>query len=191
MTDVAPSWRQGVQEAERLNGWVGANLALLEEVASLLVATLQGGGSLLTCGNGGSALEAQHMAAELMGRFQRERGPLPALALSADSGAVTGISNDYGYDQVFSRQVRALGRPGDLLLALSTSGNSINVLEACQAAGELGIRTVGLCGAEGRLAGCVDLALAVPSRDTARIQECHLLLIHLLCERVDAVFAGD
>ena len=191
MMDPEEDWRRGIEEAGRLAGWAGANLGQLEQVAVLLLATLREGRSLLACGNGGSALQAQHLVAELVGRFRRERRPLPALALSTDAGVVTGIGNDYGYDQVFARQVRALGRPGDLLLALSTSGNSANVLMACETAREVGIRTVGFCGGGGRLPGCVDAALSVPSHDTARIQECHLLLIHLLCERVDAELGSD
>lgn len=179
-------WTQDLQEAGEVLDWVGANLPAVEEAAAQVVGTLHAGGRVLACGNGGSALQAQHLVAELVGRFRRERPPLAALALSADTGVLTAIANDYGVEEVFARQLRALGRPGDLLLAFSTSGNSPNVLRAVATAREIGLRTVAFCGAGGRLAASTDYALAIPSRDTARIQEGHLLLIHLLCERVEA-----
>lgn len=181
-------WESALRESERVTAWASQHLARLDEAAALLVDTLRNGGVVFACGNGGSALQAQHLAAELVGRFRRERRPLPSLALTADSGAVTGIANDYGYEEVFARQVAGLGKSGDLLVLLSTSGASVNILRACGAARERGMRTVALTREGGPLAASADLALAVPSENTARIQECHLLLIHLLCERIDAEF---
>jgi len=144
---------------------------------------------VLACGNGGSAADAQHFAAELINRFEIERAPLAAVALTTDSSTLTSIANDYAYEQVFSKQVRALGRRGDALLAISTSGNSRNVLEAMQAAHELGLRVVALTGAGGgKMAGLVsvdDVHVCVPHKRTARIQEVHLLVLHCLCDGID------
>jgi phosphoheptose isomerase len=173
----------------RLGAWMREAGDLVDAAADLLLRCLGGGGRVLACGNGGSSLEAQHFSAELVGRFRLERRPLAGIALSADGGAVTGIANDYGYDQVFARQVLALGRPGDALLALSTSGNSPSAVAALDAAREGGLGTIVLTGAEGtRMATLADVAIQVPSFSTARIQEIHLLVIHLLCERIDAAF---
>ncbi|WP_420714794.1 D-sedoheptulose-7-phosphate isomerase [Roseateles sp. SL47] len=147
---------------------------------------LRHGGKLMFCGNGGSAADSQHLAAELTGRFMKDRRPLAGLALSTDSSALTCIGNDYSFDDVFARQVVALGRPGDALLAISTSGNSANVLKAVQAARELGVFTVGLLGRDGgRLREVCDTAIVVPSQVTARIQEAHLLIGHTLCGMIE------
>jgi D-sedoheptulose 7-phosphate isomerase len=152
-----------------------------------LIATFRSGGRLLAFGNGGSAADAQHLAAELAGRFERERPGLPALALTANSSDLTAIGNDYGFDEVFARLVRAHGRPGDLAVAISTSGNSPNVLAGVAAARAGGLASIGLAGrGGGKLAAAVDLAIVVPSDVTARIQEAHICVIHLLCELVDA-----
>jgi D-sedoheptulose 7-phosphate isomerase len=163
----------------------------LERAAGLLVETLRGGGKILSCGNGGSAADAQHFAAELVNRFEMERPPLAALALSTDTSSLTSIANDYAYQQVFSKPLRALGRRGDALLAISTSGNSGNVLEAMQAAHELGIRVVALTGnGGGRMAAALqpsDVHLCVPHKKTARIQEVHLVCIHCLCDAIDTL----
>lgn len=156
--------------------------------AERLIETFRGGGRLLAFGNGGSAADAQHLAAELAGRFERERPGLPALALTANSSDLTAIGNDYGFDEVFARLVRAHGRPGDLAVAISTSGNSANVLAGVAAARAAGLATLGLAGrGGGKLAPAVDLAIVVPSDGTARIQEAHICVIHLLCELVDTV----
>ncbi|NBS96399.1 MAG: SIS domain-containing protein, partial [Betaproteobacteria bacterium] len=153
------------------------------------------GHRLLICGNGGSAADAQHLAAELIGRFERERPALPAIALTTDSSILTALSNDYRFDEVFSRQVRGLGGPGDLLLAISTSGNSVNILRAIEAAHEREMGVIALTGqGGGRIATQLresDLLLAVPHTRTARIQEVHLLILHCLCDGVDALLLGD
>jgi D-sedoheptulose 7-phosphate isomerase len=157
----------------------------------LLVATLRGGGKVLSCGNGGSAADAQHFAAELVNRFERERPPLAAIALSTDTSALTSIANDYAYQQVFSKPLRAFGKRGDALLAISTSGNSANVIDAIHAAHELGIRVIALTGnGGGNMAALVredDVHLCVPHKTTARIQEVHLLCIHCLCDGIDTL----
>lgn len=179
-------WGSALREWERLRAWAGASRGDVERVAALLIAALRDERPVIACGNGGSALQAQHLAAELVGRFRAERRSLPAIALTADAGVVSGIANDYGYEEVFARQLEGLGRPGDVLLLFSTSGASPNVIRACEVARARGMRTVALTSAGSALAAGADVALAVPSRDTARIQECHLLLLHLLCECVDA-----
>ena len=157
----------------------------------LLVDTLRGGGKVLSCGNGGSAADAQHFAAELVNRFERERPPLAAIALSTDTSALTSIANDYAYQQVFSKPLRAFGKRGDALLAISTSGNSANVIDAMHAAHELGLRVIALTGnGGGKMAALVrddDVHLCVPHKTTARIQEVHLLCIHCLCDGIDTL----
>jgi D-sedoheptulose 7-phosphate isomerase len=150
---------------------------------------LRRGCRVLVCGNGGSAADAQHLAAELSGRYRKERRALAGIALTTDTSALTAIGNDYGFDQVFSRQVEALGRPGDLLIGISTSGNSPNVVRAVEAAKGLGMRTLGLLGRDGgKLKALVDDALVVPSPVTARIQEVHQMIYHFWCEALDAQF---
>jgi D-sedoheptulose 7-phosphate isomerase len=163
--------------------------APIARAAELLARTLKAGGKVLACGNGGSAADAQHFAAELINRFEMERAPLAAIALTTDSSTLTSIANDYAYEQVFSKQVRGIGRRGDALLAISTSGNSRNVLDAMQAAHELGVRVVALSGAGGgKMGGLVstdDVHICVPHKRTARIQEVHLLVLHCLCDGID------
>jgi len=151
-----------------------------------MAARLLRGGRVLICGNGGSAADAQHFAAELSGRFVAERRALAGIALTTDTSALTAIGNDYGFDRVFARQLEAIGRPGDLLVGISTSGNSGNVIEAVKAARPMEIRTLGLLGRDGgRLKGMVDDCLVAPSSVTARIQELHIMVIHLWCEVID------
>ena len=161
----------------------------------LMVASLRAGGKILACGNGGSAADAQHFAAELVNRFERERPPLAGLALTTDSSALTSIANDYSYEQVFEKQLRALGRKGDLLLAISTSGNSVNVVAAMRAARELGLRIVALTGnGGGKMAAEIaaeDVHVCVPHKRTMRIQEVHLLVLHCLCDGIDTQLFGD
>jgi D-sedoheptulose 7-phosphate isomerase len=154
--------------------------------AERMAQCLRDGGKLLLCGNGGSAADCQHIAAEFTGRFQRERAPLAALALTTDTSALTCIGNDYGFEQVFARQVQALGRAGDCLVGISTSGRSPNVVHAMRAARERGLSTIGLLGRDGgELAALCDLAVIVPGDDTARIQEAHLFIEHAWCGLVE------
>ena len=150
---------------------------------------LKRGCRILVCGNGGSAADAQHFAAELSGRYVKERRALAGIALTTDSSALTAIGNDYGFESIFSRQVEALGRPGDLLVAISTSGNSPNIIRAVESAKELGLKTLGLLGRDGgKLKDLCDDALVVPNAVTARIQEIHLMTYHFWCEAIDARF---
>ncbi len=154
--------------------------------------TLRNGGCIYWMGNGGSATDSQHLAAEFVGRFACERTGLASVALTTDSAILTSVANDYGFDAIFARQVEALCRPGDLLIGLSTSGRSQNVLNAMQRAADLGVYRVGLTGVDGeQLAECCDLCLHVPSRDTARIQEAHMLIGHILCELVEQQAVSD
>ena len=163
---------------------------IMPEVASagLRVRTaLEKGRKILICGNGGSAADSQHMAAEFVGRFVKERQSLPALALTVDTSLLTAVGNDYGFDCVFSRQVQGLGQEGDVLIAISTSGNSANVVKAVKTAKEKGIYVIALTGENGGiLAKESDLCLAVPSQVTARIQEMHIMIIHMICEIAEA-----
>jgi len=164
------------------------------QAAELLAERLRRGHKILVCGNGGSAADAQHFAAELVNRFEIERPGLAAIALTTDSSALTSIANDYAFEQIFARQVRALGRPGDVLLAISTSGNSPNVLVAIDAARELGMATLALTGRDGgRMAeqlGDGDIEIRAVAPATARIQETHILIIHCLCDLVDWLLFG-
>ncbi len=163
-----------------------ASLDAILEAARLIGASLAGGGTVLLFGNGGSATDASHIAAELLGRFQRERRALPAIALADNQSTVTAIANDYGFDRVFARQIEGMGRPGDVAIALSTSGRSPNVLAGAAAARERGITTIGLTGADGHeLRAAVELCISVASTSAARIQEAHILIGHLLCELVE------
>ncbi len=168
--------------------------APIARAAALMAASLQGGCKILACGNGGSAADAQHFAAELVNRFETERPPLAALALTTDTSTLTSIANDYAYEQVFEKPLRALGRKGDVLLAISTSGNSASVLAAVRAARELGIATVALTGrGGGRLAALLapqDVQVCVPHQNTARIQEVHALALHCLCDGIDFQLFG-
>jgi len=167
------------------------NEALIAEVALEIASALARGNKVLLFGNGGSAADAQHMAAEWVGRFQRERQPYPAIALTANTSVLTAIGNDYGFDQVFARQIRALGRKGDFAVAISTSGNSPNVLAAADAALETGLVTVGLTGRDGGALGAkVRYHLNVPHTHPARIQEVHIMIGHMLCELAEADLKG-
>jgi len=160
-----------------------------------LLACVTSGGKVLACGNGGSAADAQHFAAEFVGRFERERPELAAIALTTDSSILTAVGNDYGFDVIFSRQVRALGQAGDVLIAITTSGNSENVLKAVEAAHERDMVVIGLSGRGGgklnRALRDTDVHICVPHERTARVQEVHLLTLHCLCDAVDDLLLGD
>lgn len=161
-------------------------LQKIESAAQAMIAAFRGDGKVLFCGNGGSAADAQHLAAELSGRFYTDRPPLFAEALHVNSSFVTAVANDYGYDDVFARMVEAAGRPGDVLAAFSTSGNSPNILKAIEKGKSRGMTIVGFTGATGgKMAGQCDILLNVPSTDTPRIQESHILIGHIVCEIVE------
>jgi D-sedoheptulose 7-phosphate isomerase len=162
-------------------------LPLILEMGMRLRNCLLAGGKILLLGNGGSAADCQHIAAEIVGRYQRERRGLPAIALTTDTSILTAVGNDYGFERIFSRQVEALCTPADVVIGLSTSGNSPNVLAAIHTARQIGAFTMGLTGGSGgKLAQCCDLSLVVASKDTPRIQEAHILVGHLLCDLIDA-----
>jgi len=159
----------------------------INQAADTLISALRAGRKILICGNGGSASDAQHFAAEFVGRFTRERNAWPALALNTDTSLLTAVANDYGYDNVFSRQVEALGRPDDVLIGISTSGNSENVIRAIRRANTLGLQTIALTGGGGgTLAGATDIAVRVPSHVTARIQEAHIFILHFWADTAEA-----
>lgn len=168
--------------------------APIADAVELMVASLMATGKILTCGNGGSAADAQHFAAELIGRYERERPELAAIALTVDTSTLTAIANDYGFEQIYAKQVRALGQPQDVLLAISTSGNSVNVIEAIHAAHEREMRVVALTGRGGGRIGELlnenDIHICVPAERTARIQEVHLLTLHCLCDGIDCMLLG-
>lgn len=189
--------RIGAHFSESASVKLEAARSLVEPLAravAMMVAALASGGKILACGNGGSAADAQHFAAELVNRFEVERPPLAAVALTTDTSTLTSIANDYDFGQVFEKQVRAIGRKGDVLLAISTSGNSGNVIAAARASQELGIGVVALTGRGGgtlaQALGAADVHVCVPHRSTARIQEVHLLALHCLCDGIDFQMLG-
>lgn len=163
-------------------------LEALLKVARLASSAIKAGKKIMLCGNGGSAADSQHVAAEFIGRFEKERKSMAAIALTTDTSALTAIGNDYGYDEVFSRQVEGLGQSGDLLIGISTSGNSKNVVKALGVAKENGISTVALVGdrPNGKMQTIADYVLVAPSTNTARIQECHILMMHTICQLVES-----
>lgn len=171
---------------ETINSVINSMEDKLEAASQLAVETLRRGNKILLCGNGGSAADAQHIAAELTGRYKTERRGLPGIALTTDTSALTAIANDYGYDRVFDRQVESLANKGDLLLGISTSGNSKNVLSALKLAKELGCSTIGFTGKDGgEMNEVCDVNLVVPSNNTPRIQEMHILFGHTMCQIID------
>ncbi len=184
-------------ESAELKMQAGEQLAEpIAQAIEIMFTALSNGNKILACGNGGSAADCQHFAAELVGRFERERLPLPAMALTTDSSIMTAVGNDYSFADVFSKQVQAFGQAGDVLLAISTSGNSGNVVQAVEAAIERGMRIVALTGKTGgtlgTLLGATDAHICVPHDRTARIQEVHLLTIHCICDGIDnALFGGE
>jgi len=185
---------KALQEAAQVKAALAASEEVhrfIEEVAALLVRTFQQGGKVFFCGNGGSAADAQHLAAELTGRYYKDRPPLPAEALHVNTSFLTAVANDYSYEEVFARLLRAWGRKGDVLWAMSTSGNSPNVLRAIQEARQLGMVVVGLTGAQGgKMAGQCDYLFRAPSQDTPRIQEAHMVVGHTVCQLVEAALFG-
>ncbi len=176
--------KQAVLADERL-------LAVVRLATEMCVDTFSGGGKVLWCGNGGSAADAQHLAAELSGRFYMDREPLFSEALHVNGSYVTAVANDYSYDEIYARMVRAAGRKGDVLIGMSTSGNSPNIVKALEAARKIGMQTIGMTGETGgQLKDLCDLLINIPSKDTPRIQECHMLLGHLMCELIEDSLFG-
>jgi D-sedoheptulose 7-phosphate isomerase len=175
-------WDQHLEVAKSLAGLT----SIVSKSVDLIAASLGAGGLLLVAGNGGSAADAQHIAAELTGRFLRERQPLRALALHGNTSSLTAIGNDYGYDRVFARELSAHARPGDVFLAITTSGNSANILRAIEAARQSKVSVIGLTGETGgQMRGACDLCICVPSKSTARIQEMHITIGHAMCELLE------
>jgi D-sedoheptulose 7-phosphate isomerase len=175
-------WQEHLEVAKALPGLA----ADVSAAVDIIFDSLAAGGRLFTAGNGGSAADAQHIAAELTGRFRRDRRPWPAMALHTNTSALTAIGNDYGYDQVFARELSAHARPGDVLLALSTSGNSPNILRAIQAARQDKVKVIGLTGdSGGEMRTACDVCLCVPSQSTPRIQEMHIMIYHAICELLE------
>lgn len=186
--------RKSLEEAAQVKAALVASEEVhrfVEEVARLLVRTFRSGGKVFFCGNGGSAADAQHLAAELTGRYYKDRPPLPAEALHVNTSFLTAVANDYSYEEVFARLLKAWGRQGDVLWAMSTSGNSPNVLRAIETARELGLVVVGLTGVKGgKMADRCDYLLRAPSQDTPRIQEAHMVVGHTVCQLVEAMLFG-
>jgi D-sedoheptulose 7-phosphate isomerase len=189
LAHVVSSFKEGAELRMKVANDCGHRIV---EAASLVTECLQSGGKILFCGNGGSAADAQHLAAEFVGHFIIDRHALAAIALTTDSSILTAVGNDYGFEQVFSRQIQALGRPGDVAIGISTSGKSPNVIAAMQEARKLGLKTIGFSGKDGgALAKCVDVPIVVGSTNTARIQECHITIGHLICELAEVDVMAD
>ncbi len=191
MKDMSERITEMVEEISRVEVSICSLSGMIQLAAIIIVKALLDGNKILLCGNGGSAAEALHFAGELIGRFKFERKPFPALVLGSNFSAITAISNDYSYDVAFKREVEGFGKVGDILVVLSTSGNSKNVIEAVGAAKKLGIKTIGFLGRGGKLKELVDLPLLVDSDSTPRIQEVHLMLIHIISELVEGSFFGE
>ncbi len=187
--------QKSIRESIAVKQTILADAAFLQKIelaAQAFITTFRGGGKVLFCGNGGSAADAQHLAAELSGRFYTDRPPLFAEALHVNSSFVTAVANDYGYDAVFARMTEAAGRRGDVLVVLSTSGNSPNILKAIEKGKELGMVVVGFTGTSGgKMAGLCDILLNIPSADTPRIQESHILIGHIICDIVEREMFGQ
>lgn len=176
------------EHQDAVNGLLNdpVQLAAIEKMAAICKEAIKNDHKILLCGNGGSAADSQHIAAEFVGRFVKERGGLPSIALTTDTSILTAIGNDYGYDEVFRRQVEALGRKGDVLIGISTSGNSGNVIKAFEQAAKQGVATLAFTGPkESRMSALADVALRVPAPVTARVQECHIMVGHMICEAID------
>ena len=193
VTEIQAHIAREIQESISVkNDLARAASEQIAEAATAIVACLRGGGKLIVFGNGGSASDAQHMAAELVGRYAVKRQALAAIALTTNSSSLTAIANDFGFEEIFARQLEALAKPEDVILAISTSGNSSNVLRGLETAKALGLKKIGLTGNDGgKLRNLVDIYLAVPSSSTPRIQEAHALIIHILCGIVENAFVRD
>lgn len=180
------TFTSNLQEHQLLFQNLGALDAVVNEASELIAKAFTSGNKLMLCGNGGSAADSQHIAAEMTGRFIKDRKPLPAIALTTDTSALTCIANDYSFEDVFARQIGALGRSGDVLIAISTSGNSGNVIKAMHVAKELGIKVIALSGHDGgQMKALANLSIIIPSQTTARIQEAHIFVGHLICGLVE------
>jgi len=189
---ISQNFIESIEEKKKAQAALVTSIA---EAIQTMVTSLQRGNKILACGNGGSAADAQHFSAELLNRFERERDPLAAIALTTDSSTLTSIGNDYDFAQIFSKQIKGLGREGDVLLAISTSGNSGNIIDAVNVAQEKKMRVIGLTGGSGGALSAKlrpeDTLISVPSEKTARIQEVHLLCLHCFCDGIDSVLLGD
>jgi D-sedoheptulose 7-phosphate isomerase len=181
---VAKSLKEGAELRLKMADTMAGSIA---EAADAIAEAFKAGRKLLLFGNGGSAADAQHIAAEFINRFLIERPPLPAIALTTDTSILTSIANDYSFDEIFSKQVKALGKKGDVALGITTSGSSANVLRALRAARKLGLVTIALTGEAGKAASLADIALQIPSRSTPRIQEAHIVVGHILCDLTDTI----
>jgi D-sedoheptulose 7-phosphate isomerase len=191
-TDAVTPYEKAIHDHLMVVEQLKSQQKLFEDIAGQMIAAIRAGKKILWCGNGGSAADSQHLAAEIVGRFRRERRGWPSIALTTDTSILTSVGNDYGYEAIFARQVEALCQPGDVLVGLTTSGNSPNVCIAMQCARALGAFTVGMTGeGGGKLATLADACLRVASRETARIQECHILFGHMLCDRVELELSGE
>ncbi|SNV62662.1 Phosphoheptose isomerase 1 [Veillonella rodentium] len=186
MNDLNPMIAERFSEHLDVFGKTMEQMEIIQDIGTRCKTALENGNKILFCGNGGSAADSQHLAAELIGRFKKERRSLAAVALTTDTSILTSIANDYDYDVVFARQVEGLGRSGDVLIGISTSGNSKNVLKAVEMARSIGMHTIGFTGeGGGKMAELCDITLAVPSKVTARIQEMHILAGHIVCELIE------
>ena len=192
MPDKESEFTSSIDTRKRLLDWLaGPGRADVRRVAGELAASLGRGCAVFTCGNGGSASQAEHLAAELAGRYKLDRKSLPVFALSTNTASVTAIANDFGFSEMFARQIDGIGKKGDCLVALSTSGNSVNVVRACGVARSKGMKVIGLTGESGgAMAAACDALVRIPETDTARIQEMHMVVIHVICQHVEeALFA--
>lgn len=192
MTDISATIQKSIKDHETAVRGVSDGETVIAAMVQKISASLKAGGTLILCGNGGSATDAEHVAGEFLGRYKKERHAWPAIALPSHTAALTAIGNDYGYGEVFARQVQAFGKKDDVVVGISTSGNSKNVLGAMHAARERGCVTIGVTGKSGgALAGVVDICFRAGSDDTPRVQEAHILMWHIVCELVDMQLIGD
>lgn len=184
---------KSIEESINIKKSLKESINIINSASNILVSTINSGGKILICGNGGSASDAQHMAGELVGRFEAERNGIPVIALTPDSALVTAVSNDYGFEHLFARQVTALGRKGDALIGISTSGNSKNIINALKTAKNIGLQTIAMTGENGGEAEQnADLTIKAPSKRTCRIQEAHITIIHILCGIIEnSIISGE
>jgi D-sedoheptulose 7-phosphate isomerase len=190
MTRLASLVAQQLKESADVKLQLAAQAEVIVEMANIWAAALQRGNKILFCGNGGSAADSQHLAAELVGHFEKERQPFPAMALTTDTSILTAVANDYGYERIFERQVAGHGRPGDVLVGISTSGQSENVIRAIEKARAIGMISMAFTGASGKLTELADYTLSVPSTSTPRIQEAHIAAGHIMCGLIDELIGG-